>query len=127
LSKEITSIILKKCFNSFKLVDYQKNNGKETVKSVLNVLSDGIYLLTMFALIMFLLPFFVYVYLNLFYKKNNVIENMGTFPPQNEPEEDLQEIHLIALISPNKTASVDNSFESNFKVKQVIICSRDEA
>ena len=111
---------LKKCFDNFQFLEHEKNNDKETKeKSIFDVLSDGIYLLTMFVLIAFLFPFFVYIYLNLFYEKKTVIEN-------NEPEEDLQEIHLIPVMSPDKTADVDNSFESNFNYEHVSIGSTNQ-
>jgi hypothetical protein len=66
---------LKKCFDNFQFFEHEKNNDKETEeKSIFDFLSDGIYLLTMFFLIIFLFPFFVYIYLNLFYEKKPTVE-----------------------------------------------------
>jgi Leucine-rich repeat (LRR) protein len=65
---------LKKCFNSFHFLKHEKNNDKETEKSILYVLSDGFYLVTMFVLIGFLFPFFVYIYLDLFYETKALFE-----------------------------------------------------
>jgi hypothetical protein len=45
---------LKKCFHNFQFIGYEKGSVKETKdKSIADVLSDGIYLLTMFFLIVF--------------------------------------------------------------------------
>jgi hypothetical protein len=88
----------KKCFDNFKFFEHEKDNDKESEeKSILYVLSDGIYLLTMFALIMFLFPFFVYVYLNLFYEKKTVIDIIKTNIAENENEKSCQQILLISM------------------------------
>jgi hypothetical protein len=94
---------LKKCFYDFQFPEYGKSNDKETGKSISAVLSDGVYLVTMFVLIMFLFPFFVYIYLNLFYEKKTVIENNEKLFDEKEPEEDnLQNIDFISIIAPGK-------------------------
>jgi hypothetical protein len=106
---------LKKCFKSFQFIGYEKNNGKESKeRSIVDVLSDGTYLLTMFGLILFLFPFFVVVYFNIFNEKNTLIKSIHTNLPENELEEGLQEILLIDIISPGKTAHINKSFETNF-------------
>ena len=90
---------LKICFDNFQFIGYEKESDKETKdKSIANILSDGIYLLTMFVLIMYLFPFFVYVYLNIFHEKNTFTENNDKFSPQKVPE-DLHEIQSISVRS----------------------------
>ena len=82
---------LKKCFHNFQFIGHEKESVKETKdKSIVDVLSDGIYLLTMFVLIVFLLPFFVYIYLNLFHEIKTLTEKIETYFPEYEPGEDLQ-------------------------------------
>jgi Leucine-rich repeat (LRR) protein len=58
----------KKCFNNFQFLEHEKNNNKETENSTLNVLKNGIYLLTMIILILFFLPFSVFIITDLFYE-----------------------------------------------------------
>ncbi len=68
---------LKSCFQNLQFID--KNDDKETENLKLNVFNDGLYLLTMALLILFLLPFFVYVYLNLFYEPKIAFKIDDTF------------------------------------------------
>jgi len=90
---------LRKCFHNFQFKGYEKESVKETKdKSIADVLSDGIYLLTMFFLIIYLFPFFVYVYLNLFHEKKTFTENNDIFSPQKVPE-NLHEIQSISVRS----------------------------
>ena len=72
---------LKKCIDNFQFLEHEKNNDQETEEnSILYILSDGFYLVTMFVLIIFLFPFFVYIYLNLFYEKRLSLKIMKHFP-----------------------------------------------
>ncbi len=120
---------LKKCFDNFQFLEHEKNNDKETKeKSIFDVLSDGIYLLTMFVLIVFLFPFFVYIYLNLFYEKKTVIENNEKLFDEKEPEEDnLQNIDFISIIAPDKKAEIRRLSESNANNEIITIGPVDKA
>ncbi len=106
---------LKKCFISLRFLDDFKSNGQETEEnSIFYVLSDGIFLSIMFVLIMFLFPFFVYIYLNLFYGKKPTVENNESLRfAEKEPEEDLQNIHVISIISSDKPIDIGKLSESN--------------
>jgi hypothetical protein len=114
---------LKKCFNDFQFLEHEKNNYKEKEKSIFDVFSDGVYLVTMFVLIAFLFPFFIFLYLNLFNEKKTPMENEEKYFPQNEPEVDLPNIHVTSLITTDKLVYFDPLSETNFNYEHVVIGS----
>jgi len=109
----------KKCFKSFQFIGYEKESFKEISNNlILDVLSNGLYLVTMLVLIMYLFPFFLYIYLNLLNEKKDFIANSEKPFAENQRKEDLQHIHLVSEIP------IDNSEDITKSSEQISIMSK---
>jgi hypothetical protein len=102
---------IKQCFHSFQFL--KKNNHQETEISTLNVLKNGIYLLTMIILILFFLPFSVYILIDLFHEEESAFKiNKNIVLPASNLQIDTG-LHLNTKNSPSNFIIHEDSFNSS--------------